>query len=370
MYPGGDGNLVCFGCSRSYNIPLSSIITDPSSDVARTPRALSSMTSGTVSLIAASGATSPKYSMVGLSLCTSPSQDTGYLSLSRVPRVRFSTNKSRFSVTSVSGEESLTGERKLSSKSVHGRPLVIGTVTIYSCSPILPYSRDLAPLYRVPSISQSNLEEVCLHNSRVCARADRPDLAHVWQLLALSASGCNIAHNQFSPPWAMSGFGSFMVEDMIKHFISIRDVQTAAVIISVFGNKCPSDSVRTNARKKHSKSETLKSDKEVSINSLKKYSRAQSEVGSEERKLSLTTTSEESVKQVSKMMMIPASKNKLYDSYILAYAEMLYRWRLLRERSALLKCLSSNSHSQLFLTKITKTCDSCGQSVSGPRCVY
>ena len=361
----GDGNLVCFGCSRSYSIPVAAINNETQKvnvEVARTPRALSSMTSGTVSLIA-SGAASPKYSMVGLSLCTSPSQENGYLSLSRVPRVRFANNKSRFSVTSVPVEDGLTGERKISSKSA--RPVVIGTVTVYSCTGILPYSKELAPLYKVPSLAYNNLEEICNYNSRMCARVDRPDLAHIWTLLGLSVTGCNLAHGPFNAPWAMNPFGRFMVEDMIQHFIENRDVQTAASIIAVFGNKCQADIARITTRKKNSKSESLKTEKDVvTVHSLKKFSRTQSEIG-EERKVSMF--SELAEKQVK---MIPSSKNKLYDSYILDYAELLYRWKMLKERTELLKCMSSNAHSQLFAAKITSSCDSCGQAVSGARCVY
>merc|ERR1719244_1707168 len=193
-----------------------------------TPRALSAMNSGGVSLALSNGVASPNYSVVGL-CSTSPTQDSNYLTYqTRVPRVRFSGGKSRFSVTSVPVDDYSHSERKLSSKQS-----VIGTVTVYSCLGLLPYSKDLAPLYKLPThYNLSLLEDICNYNARVAHQVDRQDLSHIWSLLALSASGCSMSSG------AMSPLGGRMLEDMIRHFVQIRDVQTAAVICAVFSNRC------------------------------------------------------------------------------------------------------------------------------------
>ena len=373
----GDGNLVCFGSSRSYSVPVAISRVSEGQQQIRTPRALSSMgsLSTPVSILASSG----QDSVVGLGLCTSPVQDSGYLTYqARLPRVRFSGSKNRFSVTSVQTEEG-GGERKVSSKSsVSGRT---GTVTVYCCSGLMPYSKELAPLYRVPSApGPRQLEEVCVYNAEMARQVGRDDLADIWSVLSLSASGCSLKTEAMASPWAMNPFGGRMVEDMVRHFVKIRDVQTAAVISAVFGNRCQDNGglVRV-PRKKNSKSETLRTESlgKDTLLTLKKYSRTMSENITEEnyqmRKItpnpgSLTTTEEDDTPRSSDTKMIRPENNNLYDSYVLAYADLLYRWKMFRARTELLKCLSTAAHSGLHMAKLTSSCPVCGQGVSGSRC--
>ena len=370
----GDGQLVCFGRSRSYSVSMTGASDQKRISVV-TPRALSAMSTPGVSLIT-SGATSPKYSVVGLSLCaTSPSQDSGYLTYqTRVPRVRFSASKSRFSVTSVPLEDISNVERKISSKlSSSSRP-VIGTVTVYSCQGLLPYTKDLAPLYKLPRQHHPPaevLEEICLNNAKMAQQVERSDLVQIWNLLAMTASGYGLSAGPFEGPWSMNPFGSHMLEDIIRHYVRIRDVQTAATICAVFGNRYRPDTAR-HARKKNSKSESLKDTlSKESLNSLKKFSRTQSE-HVEDTNLSWGISTEESVhpKSSVQLNMLSPNNNTLYDSYILAYADLLYRWKMYKARTELVKCLSSNSQSLMFAAKLTTTCDTCNQPVSGARCVY
>ena len=375
----GDGNLVCFGSSRSYSVPVA-MTRVPDGQQIRTPRALSSMGSLTtpVSILASGGATSP------MGLCTSPVQDSGYLTYqARLPRVRFSGSKNRFSVTSVQTEDGGV-ERKVSSKSsVSGRT---GTVTVYSCSGLMPYSKELAPLYRVPSAPGTRqLEEVCVHNAGMARQVGRDDLADIWSVLSLTASGCSLKTEAMAAPWAMNPFGGRMVEDMVKHFVKIRDLQTAAVICAVFGNRCQDNGgLARVTRKKNSKSETLRTDSmgKETLLTLKKYSRTMSENINEDshqmRKLipnqsSLTTADEDdsptSSDTTDHTKIIRPDNNNLYDSYILAYADLLYRWNMFRARTELLKCLSSSAQAGLHAARLTGSCPVCGQGVSGPRCV-
>ena len=171
-----------------------------------------------------------------------------------------------------------------------------------------------------------------------------------------------------------------MVEDMVRHFVKIRDVQTAAVISAVFGNRCQDNGglVRV-PRKKNSKSETLRTESlgKDTLLTLKKYSRTMSENITEDnyqmRKLtsnpgSLTTTEEDDTPRSSDTKMIRPENNNLYDSYVLAYADLLYRWKMFRARTELLKCLSTAAHSGLHMAKLTSSCPVCGQGVSGSRC--
>ena len=373
----GDGNLVCFGCPRQYSVPLN-IGDQPqiSKDIARTPRAMSAMTTAGLALISG-GTASAKYSMVGLTtICSSPSQDSGYFPYqARVPRVRFSTTKSRFSVSSVGKEEGISSDRKQSTNSSLLSPKpVTGTVTIYSCFTLLPFSKELAGLYRVPRTTAArDLQEICSHNAVMCQQVDRPDLAHIWSILSLSASGAasDSAVGGDPGPWAVNPFGRHMLENIIDHFVKLKDVQTAAVLSAVFGNRSALPAAVT-ARKKHSKSETVLGPTNTS--SLKKFSRAFSdrEENSSLQYRKMSANSEEnSLAQTSEMSrMVSSDNNKLHDSYMKAYADLLYRWKMFRASTEMLKCLSSSEESHHYTAVISVSCRDCGQTVKGPRCVF
>ena len=71
---------------------------------------------------------------------------------------------------------------------------------------------------------------------------------------------------------------------MIEHYVQIRDVQTAAVLCAVFSNRCSNTNLPPHiTRKKNSKSETLKSDSlGKDTLGMKKFSRTQSEMGTDD----------------------------------------------------------------------------------------
>jgi len=392
----GDGNLVCFGCTRQYSVPVKMISASGevgdaaggdldsdkvSAEIAKTPRALSAMNGvSTVSLLG-SGATSPKYSVVGLSLCRSPSQDNSYFPYqARVPRVRFSTQKNRISVTSISSEDFNKPERKSSTSSQRdpSKPNM-GTVTVYSCSSLLPFSKPLASNYLLPGSRLSSIHsisDICSHNAMMAKQVDRPDLVQVWTLVSMSAQGCEESVNSSGTPWAMNPLGRNMIEDMIRHYVEQKDVQTAAMLCAVFGNRAAE--VGGRIRKKNSKSESMRVDPACEVfNTVVKHNRSNSDTQEEiisnfqMRKLSLTNSEDDELSQIlDDSCMLDPKNNKLYDSYILSYAELLYRWKKFSARSELVKCLAIPTHMEVFIANISTSCQTCRQTVRGPRCIF
>jgi len=392
----GDGNLVCFGCTRQYSVPVKMISASGevgdaaggdldsdkvSAEIAKTPRALSAMNGvSTVSLLG-SGATSPKYSVVGLSLCRSPSQDNSYFPYqARVPRVRFSTQKNRISVTSISSEDFNKQERKSSTSSQRdpSKPNM-GTVTVYSCSSLLPFSKPLASNYLLPGSRLSSIHsisDICSHNAMMAKQVDRPDLVQVWTLVSMSAQGCEESVNSCGTPWAMNPLGRNMIQDMIRHYVEQKDVQTAAMLCAVFGNRAAE--VGGRVRKKNSKSESMRVDPACEVfNTVVKHNRSNSDTQEEiisnfqMRKLSLTNSEDDELSQIlDDSCMLDPKNNKLYDSYILSYAELLYRWKKFSARSELVKCLAIPTHMEVFIANISTSCQTCRQTVRGPRCIF
>ena len=177
----GDGHLVCFGLTRQYMVKLESPELDhdegelgSNADIAKTPRALSALSSK-MSLLS-NGATSPKYGGMGVMSLFDPISSQDFAFKSRVPRVRFTTQKSRNLSTS-SDEPVLTSnsEKRRKSGSAYSsksKRHVEAKVTVYNCSALMPYSRRLAESYLVPcSPGARNLSQtqICAYNAKVQA---------------------------------------------------------------------------------------------------------------------------------------------------------------------------------------------------------
>merc|ERR1719228_256803 len=89
------------------------------------------------------------------------------------------------------------------------------------------------------------------------------------------------------------------------------------------------------------------------------------------RKLSLTSSEDEELfKILEDSCMLDPKNNELYDSYILSYAELLYRWKMFNTRTELLKCLAVPSNMDKFIANISISCQTCKQTVRGPRCIF
>ena len=273
----GDGALVCFGCPRQYSVPVERAA---GAEVGKTPRALSA---------------SSQAHVVGL--CRSPSQDsTLFPYQARVPRVRFSQQK----VRSVSVSSATEPERKKENSRAN-----LCTVTVYSCTSLLPFSKELALQYRLPSSTTTaeSLQRILAHNARAAGQAERPDLAQVWTLLGLTVSGLQLPSSPGRPPWQLHPLGRGLLHDFIQHFINTRDVQSVALLCATV---------------MHPAADT----------------------------------------PPGPALLDPAMTD-LYDSFILTYADLLYRWQFFSARTELVKRLSAGRESDSHLTSVS--CTSCRQ---------
>ena len=70
--------------------------------------------------------------------------------------------------------------------------------------------------------------------SQVAGECDRPDLQQVWSLAAVVAS--SPAEDPLRP-WAAHPCGRSLLASILAHHLAIKDFQTAALLICVFGNK-------------------------------------------------------------------------------------------------------------------------------------
>ena len=310
----GDGYLVTFGCSRQYSVPVARDETDGGAEeVAKTPRALTAL----LGVPTPSGASSPQYPAVGM--CgQSPSQDINYFPFkARVSRVRFTNSKQR---VSLSDEQGL--DRKVSVGSNRGSSRTsTPTVTIYSCQGLMPPGcRDLASSYILPGCgagSGLSRQEICLRNAAAAAAVDRADLVQVWNMAALSASGCE----EDGVPWAQHPMGRSLLSSLLQHYAKLRDVQTVAVLCAVLGNSSPGGA---------------------------RPLAPEEPVGAD-------------------YCLLDPAQETTYDCYMHAYSQLLYTWRLLIPRTEVTKCLASSGVKEAR-NSLNLCCSKCATLSPGPFC--
>jgi len=225
----------------------------------------------------------------------------------------------------------------------------------------------LASSYILPGVGRGSalsLQEVCDRNASSALVNERPDLVQLWSLAALSSGG----REEGGLPWAQHPMGRRMLEDMMQHYLKLKDIQTVAVLSAVFSNPAPSIASAV-GRKKHSLPDMRRLDTTYDV----LLARANSENGEEAengsilRKLSSNGWEDEERRQADYYLLDPVN-NSTYDVYIKIYADLLYKWRMLGPRAELMKCLSQETYDGSYATKYTHFCPKCRDLSPGPSC--
>jgi len=388
----GDGNLICFGLTRHYMVKVGSppeidhdeIDAGPGTELAKTPRSLSALTSK-MSLLS-TGATSPKYGGMGgvMSLFEQNSSHQDFPFQARVSRVRFSTTKSRNLSTS-SDEPISVGtlekrKKSPSSSSTKTKRNLEAKVTVYDCSALMPYCKKLAARYLVPCsfpAAALTASQICVHNAKAALEVERADLHRTWSLAAVISSGEPGAEDPLRP-WATHPCGRALLANLINHHVAANDVQTAAVLVCIFGNKIE---VSPRIRKKNSKSESVHVEKDSACDALSfgslRHNRSNSDTQNEEnsygaasgRRLSTSSDDEEYCKLGEDSRLLEPKLSPFYNRIIESYAELLYRWKMLQTRTEVVKEISELKHMDKYISNLSLFCPACGKVLRGPWCI-
>eukprot|EP00088_Acartia_fossae_P050994 TRINITY_DN5725_c0_g1_i10.p1 TRINITY_DN5725_c0_g1~~TRINITY_DN5725_c0_g1_i10.p1 ORF type:complete len:1003 (-),score=271.71 TRINITY_DN5725_c0_g1_i10:834-3842(-) len=394
----GDGHLVCFGLTRQYVMKVGTAAqggeqvkrekdttNKSSTDLAKTPRTLSAFYSKMCVL--ASGSTSPKYAgMKVVSLMDSNSSHQDFALKSRVSRVRFNTMKTRnLSISSLDDPQitHTTLEKRKKTAAAHKqRRQLEAKVTVYNCSSLMSYSKPLALKLIVPASAEAehlSLSQVCTYNAKVAEEHDRPDLEQIWRLASVVANAQK-CHKDTLNPWAANPCGRSLLTKLINHHIQCKDVQTAALLICVFGNK---DDITPKVRKNNSKSESLQMERESAFGALTlgttgKHNRSNSDTQSEESDFSAVyglgpasqnKVDEEEQEQLEEdMKLLDPKLNASYNNIVEFYGDLLYRWKLMEKRTEVMKQTSGMRQRDLYTSNITFFCPTCGKVMRGPWC--
>ncbi|XP_033989756.1 GATOR complex protein WDR59 [Trematomus bernacchii] len=121
------------------------------------------------------------------------------------------------------------------------RPIKLaGKVIIQEISCLLPVHKALGESY---ILNMNDIQETCQKNAAASLTVGRRDVAKVWALASAATS------QDLSPdsdpdtetPWARHPFGRHLLETLLDHYSHMSDVQTLAMLCSVFRAQPPAD---------------------------------------------------------------------------------------------------------------------------------
>ncbi|XP_026233414.1 GATOR complex protein WDR59 isoform X1 [Anabas testudineus] len=119
------------------------------------------------------------------------------------------------------------------------RPIKLaGKVIIQEISCLLPVHKALGESY---ILNMNDIQETCQKNAAAALAVGRRDVAKVWALA--SAATCQDLSPDSDPdtetPWARHPFGRHLLETLLDHYSHMSDVQTLAMLCSVFRAQAP-----------------------------------------------------------------------------------------------------------------------------------
>ncbi|XP_068166100.1 GATOR2 complex protein WDR59 isoform X2 [Antennarius striatus] len=120
-----------------------------------------------------------------------------------------------------------------------GRPIKLaGKVIIQEISCLLPVHKALGESY---ILNVDDIQETCQKNAAAALTVGRRDVAKVWAL-ASAATNQDLSPDSdpdTETPWARHPFGRHLLETLLDHYSHMSDVQTLAMLCSVFRTQAP-----------------------------------------------------------------------------------------------------------------------------------
>uniref|UniRef100_A0ACB8EAW0 GATOR complex protein wdr59 n=1 Tax=Sphaerodactylus townsendi TaxID=933632 RepID=A0ACB8EAW0_9SAUR len=108
-----------------------------------------------------------------------------------------------------------------------------GKVIIQDISCLLPVHKSLGEMY---ILNVADIQETCQKNAASAVTVGRRDLLQVWSLATVATDLCLGPNSDpdLETPWAQHPFGRQLLESLVAHYCQLHDVQTLAMLCSVF----------------------------------------------------------------------------------------------------------------------------------------
>ncbi|GCB64201.1 hypothetical protein scyTo_0011719 [Scyliorhinus torazame] len=276
----------------------------------------------------------------------------------------------------------------------NNRPIkAAGKVIIQDISCLLPVHKALGELY---ILNVNDIQDTCQKNAAAALSVGRRDLVQVWSLAAVATDSFLSPHPDpdIETPWARHPFGRQLLESLLTHYSIIHDVQTLAMLCSVFeAQSRPQDygSIGQQVYQRTSTSTPLfhysgyaSSGSYSSTSESIPWSAGWNIAGRESEHLNswcyespddyrhgnqIYTDPKEREKEQhekNKKLLDPANMLQ-YDDFKKCYGEILYRWGLREKRAEVLKFVSCPPDPHKGI-EFGVYCCHCRSEVRGTQC--
>ncbi|XP_061127715.1 GATOR2 complex protein WDR59-like isoform X3 [Syngnathus typhle] len=247
-----------------------------------------------------------------------------------------------------------------------------GKVIIQEISCLLPVHKVLGENY---ILNMSDTEDTCQKNAAAALAVGRRDVAKVWAL-ASAATGRGLSPDSdpdADAPWASHPFGRRLLETLVEHYSHMSDVQTLAMLCSVFTDS------GANVEVTHAAPQS----RQVRFAGLSESTMAFACREQPEQALGRSESPEdarhgsrghvdprewERERHDMNRRLLDPTNTPQFDDFKKCYAEILYRWDLRDKRADVLKFASCppEPHQGVELCVL---CCHCGSPSRGTQCV-
>ncbi|NXV49800.1 WDR59 protein, partial [Uria aalge] len=277
----------------------------------------------------------------------------------------------------------------------NNRPIkAAGKVIIQDISCLLPVHKLLGELY---ILNVNNIQETCQKNAASALAVGRRDLVQVWSLAMVATDLClgPKSDPDLEIPWAQHPFGRQLLESLLAHYSQLHDVQTLAMLCSVFEAQsrlqgCPNSygpfPQRASNLASHSRYPSFTSSGSCSSMSDPGLGTGGWSIANKDTEQASTPWCESSPDdfrygnlmypdhrerekdqhEKNKRLLDPANTQQ-FDDFKKCYGEILYRWGLREKRAEVLKFVSCPPDPHKGI-EFGVYCSHCRSEVRGTQC--
>ncbi|NXL65994.1 WDR59 protein, partial [Chordeiles acutipennis] len=278
----------------------------------------------------------------------------------------------------------------------NNRPIkAAGKVIIQDISCLLPVHKLLGELY---ILNVNNIQETCQKNAASALAVGRRDLVQVWSLAMVATDLClgPKSDPDLEIPWAQHPFGRQLLESLLAHYSQLHDVQTLAMLCSVFEAQsrlqgCPNSSgpfpQRASNLASHSRYPSFTSSGSCSSMSDPGLGTGGWSIANKDTEQASSTPwcesspddfrygnlmypdhreREKDQHEKNKRLLDPANTQQ-FDDFKKCYGEILYRWGLREKRAEVLKFVSCPPDPHKGI-EFGVYCSHCRSEVRGTQC--
>ncbi|XP_058384265.1 GATOR complex protein WDR59 isoform X5 [Diceros bicornis minor] len=276
------------------------------------------------------------------------------------------------------------------------RPIkAAGKVIIQDIACLLPVHKSLGELY---ILNVNDIQETCQKNATSALLVGRKDLVQVWSLATVATDLClgPKSDPDLETPWARHPFGRQLLESLLAHYCQLRDVQTLAMLCSVFEAQSrpqgipnpfgPFPSRSSNLVVSHSRYPSFTSSGSCSSMSDPGFNTGGWNIAGREAEHISSPWGESSPEEIrfgsltysdprererdqhdkNKRLLDPANTQQ-FDDFKKCYGEILYRWGLREKRAEVLKFVSCPPDPHKGI-EFGVYCSHCRSEVRGTQC--